>query len=138
MNILKENLVKNLIAVVIVAIAYPLIYDNLKEIDVAQVPDLLIVLSVLFIAVQFAGFSFSYSDSPTKETNMRMFGHVLTFFAMLLTGLLLATIVIMVHIVYNQFFTIIALLSVLIYWTVFLFDTWDALKLQSKMKEYNN
>ena len=124
---LQQNIIKNLIAIVMIGIAYPIFYYTLRDIDKTQVGDFLIVISILFIAVQFIGFSFSYKDVTGKRS--LTFGHIVTFFAMLLTGFLLEVMVIVIQIAYPQFFSVIAFLSVLIYLSVLLYDFWDFLKL---------
>ncbi|MBU0975205.1 MAG: hypothetical protein ABIE03_01330 [Patescibacteria group bacterium] len=129
MGIIKENIIKNLLALTVILISYPIFHTMLKGVDETQVSNLLIIVSIFFISIQFAGFSFSYADSK-KDSGMKMLGHVLTFFAMLLTGILLETIVITVQLVYPSFFPVMTILSILIYITVLLFDFWDALKLQ--------
>ncbi|MBU0975975.1 hypothetical protein KJ918_04200 [Patescibacteria group bacterium] len=129
MGIVKENVIKNLLALLVILISYPIFKSLLKEVNESQVSNLLVIISIFFISIQFAGFSFSYADSK-KDSVMKMLGHVLTFFAMSLTGILLETIVITVQMVYPSFFPVMTILSVLIYITVLLFDFWDALKLQ--------
>lgn len=130
-RIILENTVKNLLAVLIIAITFSSVQKNIMTVSEDAVSDLLIVISILLVFVGFAGFSLTYEHVGIRDKNERMLAHAITFITLLLTGLLLEVMTLIFRFVYPTVFPLIAISSVLLYVSVVLYDFWDALRLHT-------
>ena len=127
---LKENLFKNFLILVIALAFYPILSHALIPIQLDQMGDFLLIISVLLMTVCFANFAFTYEKSKLKIRAQKNLSHISTFVFMLLIALLLESIVLAVKIVYPSFYVIILGFAVLLYIGVILYDFWDLLRVE--------
>lgn len=122
---IKENAIKNSLVIIIAAILYPAISNSLKQINRDQTNDFLLIISVIFVAVCFANFAFTYEKCKIETLLGRILAHSATGSFMLLTALLLECITLTTKIVYPSFYDLIFWFSVLLYFGILLYDFWD-------------
>jgi hypothetical protein len=126
--VLKENIVKNLVIVIIAFLFFGDIKVQLQFIDAAKMGDFLFIVSILLVTVSFANFAFSYEHAGLRSLTVRLLSHFTTFIFLLLTALLLEAFVISVNIVYPSLSTLIFVFSFLLYVSIALYDFWDLLR----------
>ncbi|MBU0619265.1 hypothetical protein KKD62_03455 [Patescibacteria group bacterium] len=102
-KIISENLIKNLLVLMVTGLTFPFIFNNVSKVNTNQVSDLLIVISILLLIVEFTGFSFTYEKVKLNSIWERVLAHSITFIALLLTALLLEVIVIIAKFIYPSF-----------------------------------
>ena len=122
---LKENLIKNLLAILAALLSYGFIYSSLRAIYADQAGNLLNVISMLLVTVCFANFAFSYEHVDFDKMKFRFLAHLATFIFMLLIAVFLETIVAIVGIQYPSFAPVAFWFAILLYLGVALFDFWD-------------
>jgi len=122
---IKENMLKNGIVFLIAIFLYPSISTSLGKINSEQTNDFLLIISVLFVAVCFANFAFTYEKCKLEKWPGRVLAHSATGSFMLLTLLLLECITLTSKIVYPSFHGLIFWFSILLYFGIFLYDFWD-------------
>ena len=125
-----ENVWKNLLVVLVTAVAVPLIQANVRVLAPESLGNFLLVISMLLVTVCFANFAFTYKDSDTRSVGLRMLSHCATFLFLLLTALLLAAMTVGIGIVYPSLFSFFSVFSVLLYISVALYDFWDLLRIR--------
>lgn len=124
-NIPHQNIIKNVLVIIIAAFLWPVFSSSLREIQVGQLGDFLVIISILLVTVCFANFTFTYEKSKQATMGGRLLSHTATFVFMLLILLLLESMVLAVRIVYPSFYAIIFWFSILLYAGVVLYDFWD-------------
>ncbi len=122
---LKENLIKNAIIVIVMVIFYATIKNNLSSLEVEEIKDFLLMLSVLLVTACAANFTFSYEHTIIESGGMRFLSHASTFVLMLLIALLLEAIVLSVSIIYPSVYSVIFWSGILLYLGIILYDFWD-------------
>jgi len=127
---LKENLLKNFLIILIALAFYPVLSHALVPIQLDQMNDFLLIISILLVAVCFANFAFTYEKSNLKSRAQKTLSYVSTFVFMLLLALLLESIVLAVKIVYPSFYVIIFGFAMLLYIGIVLYDFWDLLRVE--------
>lgn len=127
-KLIKENILKNILIIVIAAVLYPVFSDNLNTITAADMNNFLLVISMLLVTVCFADFAFTYEKSKLQTTKGKLLSHSAVFIFMLLTALLLEVMVIAVKIVYPSLHAMIFLFTLLLYIGIILYDFWDLLR----------
>lgn len=124
----QENFIKNIAIIVIVIITYSTLKTSLFEVDESKIGNFLLAISILLVTVSFANFAFSYEYSDLKNTYVRMLAHAATFSFMLLTALLLEVFIISIKLVYPSLFIMTAVLTIILYVGIALYDFWDLLR----------
>ena len=122
---LKQNIVKNVLIIIIAIFFWPVLSASLREIQIQQLGDFLVMISILLVTVCFANFAFTYEKSKLTTTSGKLLSHLATFIFMLLILLLLESMALAVRVIYPSFFPIIFWFSVLLYTGVILYDFWD-------------
>ncbi|MBT5016492.1 hypothetical protein HN748_00380 [Candidatus Peregrinibacteria bacterium] len=128
--IIKENIIKNLIIVILAFLFYPNLQNALSDIPPEATSDLLLIISILLVTVSFASFAFTYEKINLKSIGSRILAHSATFLFLLITALLLEVMVIAIGLAYPPLFTIAIVFSILLYMSIILYDFWDLFRLQ--------
>ena len=129
-KLILENVWKNLLVLLVTAIAVPFIQTSVRILAPESLGNFLLVISMLLVTVCFANFGFTYKDSNIHSFGVRMLSHFATFLFLLLTALLLAAITIGVGIVYPSLFAFFSVFSILLYIAVVLYDFWDLFRIR--------
>ena len=131
-NLIYQNIIKNLLIIVIAAFLWLVISVSLQQLQVGQIGDFLIMISILLVTVCFANFAFTYEKNRSDISNINLLSHAATFVFMLLILLLLESMVLAVKVVYPSFYIIILGFSVLLYAGIILYDFWDLFRYQQR------
>lgn len=90
-NIIKENLIKNMMIIFFLILLYPLIKDVLNSSklssDPASAGSLVVVTSVIAVTACFGNFAFTYEKIKVKSLFQRYLAHVTTGLFMLVIGI---------------------------------------------------
>lgn len=121
----KKHLIKNALIIIITVIFWPVISKALNQIQVEQMNNFLLILSILLMVSSFANFAFTYEKSKLQTKSGAILAYYATFVFMLLTALLLESMVSVVKIVYPSFYIMILGFSILLYIGIVLYDFWD-------------
>ncbi len=124
----KENIVKNLFIVVLGLLALPYFSSSLSVIQVDQLGNFLLILSILLVTVCFANFAFTYEKAKLNTPVGRLLAHAATFIFMLLIFLMLESMCVAVYIIYPSLYQIVVGFSALLYLGIALYDFWDFLR----------
>lgn len=128
---IRDNLVKNILAIIIAAIAYPYLSDTLAIIQVSDMGNFLLIISILLVTVCFPLFAFTYEKSKLQSPGQRFLSHGVTFIFILLAAFLLESMVLVVKFIYPPLYGIILLFSVLLYVGIIFYDFWDLLRVEA-------
>lgn len=133
-QIIRESLLKNLVALVVAVFLTPTIVSQLKQtLNHNNVGDFLLFISILLVTVCFANFAFSYEHLPRGyRRELKLLAHAATFVFMLLIGLLLITVAAAMQVVYPSLFLVTLAFSLLLYFGMALYDLWDSLRLLNR------
>ena len=131
-NLIHQNIIKNFLIIGIAAFLWLVISASLQQLQVGQIGDFLIMISILLVTVCFANFAFTYEKSRSDISSINLLSHAATFVFMLLILLLLESMVLAVKVVYPSFYTIILGFSVLLYAGIILYDFWDLFRYQQR------
>lgn len=124
-KLIKENLIKNLLVIIIAGLFYPLIFNSVSGINPEQMNNFLLILSILLVTVSFANFAFMYEKSKLNSVAYKILSHITTCIFLLLTALILESLVLCVKAVYPSFYTMIMVFSVMLYVGIIFYDMWD-------------
>lgn len=127
-SLIKKNVVKNILVLVIAFCFYPIIAKSLTQIKFEQTNDFLLVISMLLVTVSFANFVFTYKKSRLETKGGKLLSHFTTGVFLLLTALLLESIILAVKVVYPSFYGMILSFSILLYLGIILYDFWDLMR----------
>lgn len=130
-QILRENVIKNALAVFMALLVAPAI-DTLLSVTLHQgnAGDFLVVLSTLLVTVCFANFAFSYEHVPSRHRReLVLLAHAATFLFMLLIGILLVALTVAIKIAYPVLFLPAAGFTALLYVAMVLYDLWDSIRM---------
>lgn len=127
-KLIQENVWKNILVLVIVALATPFIRTSLAAVDEQNFGNVLLIISILLVTVCFANFAFTYKDSDSRSQGIRVLSHASTFLFLLLMALLLLTMSLGVGVAYPAMNTLFFIFSLLLYVGVVLYDFWDLLR----------
>jgi len=130
-NLVSQNLIKNLLIIIIAAFFWSIISASLQPIQVDQLGNFLMVVSILLVTVCFANFAFTYEKSRFRTLQGGILSHLATFSFMLLILLLLESMVLAIKIIYPSLYPIILGFSVLLYAGIMLYDFWDISRYRS-------
>ncbi|MFH1256086.1 MAG: hypothetical protein V1494_02225 [Candidatus Diapherotrites archaeon] len=133
-RILKENLVKNTLLIVILAFLYFPINDYLLNSGLALDKDLagnfLIAMGIVAVTACFGNFSFTYEKINNENTFQRYFAHLTTGLLMLVIGVSIIFTGILMSFIIGSFivinFSLIAL-----YLACIGYDFWDLLRMHN-------
>ena len=128
---IRDNLVKNILAIIIAVIAYPYLSDTLAIIQVSDMGNFLLIISILLVTVCFPLFAFTYEKSKLQSPGQRFLSHGVTFIFILLAAFLLESMVLVVKFIYPPLYGIILLFSVLLYVGIIFYDFWDLLRVEA-------
>ncbi len=125
-KILKENIVKNVILIILFILLYNPILRIVAPISGADLGTLSMIVSILILGSMFGNFTFSYDRSNLKNVYERYLAHLTTGILMFTMGLLFEfTVAITINIgLGNNFLPI----TVLIYIAMIGYDFWDLLR----------
>jgi len=124
---IKENVVKNVLAIVILVFAYSSLQALFATVPADSYESIILATSILILAFLFADYAFEYHGKDIKNWRIRMLGHTQTFLTALGTGLSLEVVVIVLHLkmgVTTLFFPFIA---IIFYASLVMYDFWDLL-----------
>ena len=125
----RENVVKNILIVVLAALAYRPFSEKLSAVDSSQLNNLLLVISIFLVTVCFANFAFTYEKTDPAVFLSRFIAHLATFVFMLLTALLLEAMVVAVGTVYPPLYSLTLGFSAVLYFGIAVYDFWDLFRL---------
>ncbi len=128
---IRDNLVKNILAIIIAAIAYPYLSDTLAIIQVSDMGNFLLIISILLVTVCFPLFAFTYEKSKLQSLGQRFLSHGATFIFILLAAFLLESMVLVVKFIYPPLYGIILLFSILLYVGIVFYDFWDLMRVEA-------
>jgi len=126
----KENIIKNILVIFFSILFFFLFAKPILQINVSQINDFLLTVSILLVTVCFANFAFTYEKSKIKTFKQRLFPHTTTFVFMLLLALLLGSLVMAVGAVYPTLKEVIFIFSFLLYFGTVLYDFWDVSRVE--------
>ncbi|MEA2036697.1 MAG: hypothetical protein U9O94_04265 [Nanoarchaeota archaeon] len=106
-KIIKENITKNIILIIILILFYPLINtyltnNNLVN-DVSASGNILIATSIIAVIACFGNFAFTYEKINVKKTFDRYLAHLTTGLLMLIIGISLIFTNILIAIIMGNF-----------------------------------
>ena len=127
-KLLWENIWKNVLVILVIALSWPFIQNRLAVIEQNDFGNFLLVISILLVTVCFANFGFTYRDSDTRVKEIRWLFHIATFLFLLLTALLLLTMSWGISVAYPEMSLLFYIFSLLLYIAVVLYDFWDILR----------
>jgi len=122
---LRENILKNIFIIIVTLSFIPVLSRALGQIQLGQMNDFLLIISMFLVTVCFANFSFTYKDEGKWKGKKNLLPHIATGVFMLLIALLLESIVLATRVIYPSFYGIIAVFSILLYLGIVLYDFWD-------------
>jgi hypothetical protein len=125
LEILEENLLKNLTIALLVILAYRDIYSVMGTIDAAELNNVLLLASIFLVIVCFANFSFTYNIKIIRHPGVQYLSHFVTFLFLLMIAFLLEALDIAIALVYPQLAHMTLVFSLLLYFGLALYDYWD-------------
>lgn len=127
-NIFWENVIKNIIIVFVLLIAYSQIHSFLFSSDFTQdksvIGSLLVVVSILAVTACFGNFAFTYEKIKVDKPVFRLLAHVTTGLLMFLIGLSLELTSVLVKLLVGNFY-ILDFSLLILYMASVLYDFWD-------------
>lgn len=130
--IIKENITKNTILVLLLIFLYPLIQDFLMSSslisDPAAAGDILVVISIIAVTACFGNFAFTYEKINVKNAFQRYLAHFITGLLMLVIGISFIFCAILTAIIMGHFI-VIDITLLLLYLACLGYDFWDIYRL---------
>lgn len=127
-NILWENVIKNIIVIFVLFIAYSQIHSFLFSSDFTQdksvIGSLLVVVSILAVTACFGNFAFTYEKIKRDKPAHRLLAHITTGLLMFLIGLSLELTSVLAKLLVGNFY-ILDLGFLILYVASVLYDFWD-------------
>jgi len=134
-QIIKENIIKNIIMIVVIIAFYFPIKTYLEQSNIANDPgaigNLLFVTSIIIVTACFGAFAFTYERVKIDKFSHRLLAHITTGLLILIIGLSLTLTSMLITYTIGYFF-IFDLILVLLYIAVVCYDFWDLLRLEIK------
>lgn len=130
-NIIKENIIKNVLVVFTIVLVEKPLHDFITSIPKTVLGDMLFASSILALAAMFGTFSYSYRDININKTLERIFAHLTTGMLMLPIGIMFLIIqfVLNLEIGYSSPFVVISIWFV--YASIVLWDFANSLRARS-------
>tara|TARA_Y100000310_G_scaffold211063_1_gene211790 strand:+ start:301 stop:702 length:402 start_codon:yes stop_codon:yes gene_type:complete len=131
-QIIKENITKNLLIVLIIWILYTPIKSFLTNSisDKALAGDTLVAVSIFAVIACFGNFAFTYEGINPNNTFQRYLAHITTGLLMVVIGISLVFSSILTAIIIGEFI-IIDLLVIIIYAASVGYDFWDVYRIKN-------
>ena len=133
-KIIKENLIKNIIVLIIVISLYFPIQNFLLNSSLVEnkdhAGDILVAVSIIAVIACFGNFSFQYDQLNVKNAFERCFIHIHTGFMMLIIGVAIVLTQLLITIIMGHFI-LMDMTLVLLYIVCVGFDILDVLRLKS-------
>ena len=133
-SILKENLIKNVLLIIIFIILYfPInsyLMNSIIATDKSLAGDVIIVISLVSVIACFGNFAFSYEKINQVSAPQRLLGHFTTGILMLVIGITLIFLALLVSIIVEHSI-IIDLTLVILYLGCVGYDFWDLFRIGS-------
>lgn len=130
-KIIKENIIKNVILIILLTIVYSPIRDYLSNSDIAadkaSAGDILVAISIIAVIACFGNFAFTYEKIDAERTFHRYLAHFTTGLLMLVIGTSLISTSILVSFIMGHFILVDVMLSML-YVACISYDFYDLLK----------
>ena len=127
-NIIKENIIKNFLIILIGALSYHQISEIVLTISPQHYGTILSFISLTLLASLFGVFSFTYEKSKMKSTSNRYLSHLTTGLLMLCSLILLETSLLIINSLIGRYFLFEAI-TVLVYISIVCYDFWDLLRM---------
>ena len=133
-KIIKENLIKNLILIVLLIYLYfpiqnYLLNSNLVS-DKASAGSIIVATSIIAVTACFGNFAFTYEKIDVKKASHRYLAHFTTGLLMLVIGISLIFTTILVSFVMGRFI-LVDVTFLLLYVACVGYDLWDLLRIKS-------
>ncbi len=130
-KIIKENIIKNIILLILLALAYfpiqsYLVNSNLIS-DEASSGNILVATSIIAVIACFGNFAFTYERVNTKKNTHKYLAHFTTGLLMLIIGISLIFTDILISFIMGKFILIDMTLA-LLYIACVSYDFWDILR----------
>ena len=131
-RILKENIIKNIILIVLLVLLISpinefLLNNKLFE-DVYLAGDVLVAMSIIAVIACFGNFAFSYEKINPKNVYQRYLAHITTGLLMFIIGVSLIFTSILISFIMGYFFLVDLILS-LLYLSCMGYDFWDVMRI---------
>ncbi len=131
-KIIKENLIKNVILIILLIIIYfptqnYLLNSNLVA-DKALAGDILVAASIIAVIGCFGNFAFTYEKINVKKTSQRFLAHFTTGLLMLAIGISLIFTAILISFIMGHFI-LVDIVLLLLYVACIGYDFWDLLRI---------
>jgi hypothetical protein len=131
-KIIKENLAKNIILVILLALLYSpiqiyLLNSNLVN-DLPLAGDILVAVSVIAVIACFGNFAFTYEKIHSRSVAQRLLAHFTTGLLMLIIGISLIFASVLVAMIMGQFI-IFDIILLGLYVACVGYDFWDLLRI---------
>jgi len=134
-NIIKENVIKNIILIIILTIIYFYTKNSLpisvQQLDSSSIGNLLVAISIISVIACFGNFEFKYSKIDIKNKGERYFAHTISGLLMLIIGISLIITSVLIKIVTGEV-VIIDISLILLYLTCAGYDFSDILEIKYK------
>ena len=127
-NLVRENLIKNILLVVVLALLYPLIQDFLISsklaIDNSSAGSIIVVTSIIAVTACFGNFAFTYEKINIKDSFQRYLAHFTTGLFMLVMAISLIFTAILTKMIMG-YFILIDITLIILYLACIGYDFWD-------------
>lgn len=127
-KLIRENLFKNAILLIVLALSYLPIKNFLFSTElVTDKPlagDLLVAISIIAVTACFGNFAFTYEKIKARSVGERLLAHVTTGLLMLLIGLALEMTAVLSEILIGNF-VILDISLIILYLASVCYDFWD-------------
>lgn len=128
----RDNLIKNILVVLIAALAHPYLSDTLSTIKASDMGNFLLIISILLVTVCFPLFAFTYEKSRLSRPIQKIISHATTFVFLILSAFLLESMTLVVKFIYPSLYGLISSFSILLYVGIVLYDFWDLLRVEQQ------
>ncbi|MEK6969940.1 MAG: hypothetical protein AABW48_05935 [Nanoarchaeota archaeon] len=125
-RIIKENITKNILIIILLGLLYPVIQNFLvnSDIDKASAGYIVVVTSVFAVIACFGNFAFTYEKINLKDSFQRYLAHFTTGLFMFVIGISLIFTTMLTAIIMG-YFILIDITLLLLYLACVGFDFWD-------------
>jgi len=131
-RMVKENITKNIILVVILGLLYPVIENFLSNsnliLDKVSAGSIVVVTSIVAVTACFGNFAFTYEKINEKKGFQRYLAHFTTGLFMLVIGISLIFTTMLTFIIMGHFI-LIDITFLLLYLACVGYDFWDVYRL---------
>ncbi len=129
-NYIFENLLKNLIMLIVVALFIPGIEKGVSQVNREDSESILGLIGLLLVFSAAVNFTFSYEAVNFENIFERYLAHITTYIAQIVMILLIWALVFLVKSLFPFLFFFSLVIGILSIIAILLFDFWDLLKNQ--------